>query len=254
MTLTPLIYVDHWSPMRIMENDPMNEKLENLWKEIKSNIKSVLIISAHWLKPWNYVTSWDKQKTIYDFYWFPNELYEIKYEPKTDNELIDNISNILWDVIKTPDWGLDHGAWSVLKKIFPDADIPVVQISINTKINLDDYYELWKKLTKLREEWVLIIWSGSIVHNLSDFNFSKESVYNWAYEFDEYIKNSLLKGDFKNLINYHNIANSRKAVYTFDHYVPLIYILGAARDWEKVTYLNHRITNWSLSNNLIVIK
>lgn len=254
MKLTPLIYVDHWSPMRILENDPMNDKLENLWKELKNNIKSILIISAHWLKDWNYITSGDRLKTIYDFYWFPEVLYNIKYEPKIDQELIEKVSSILWNVKKTSDWWLDHWSWSVLKKIFPEADIPVVQLSINTKIWLNDYFEIWKKMSILREEWVLIVWSGSIVHNLSDFNFDKDSVYDWAYNFDKYVKDNLLKWEFENVINYHNIDNSEKSVYTFEHYVPLLYILWSARNWEKVTYLNEWITNWSLSNNLIVIK
>jgi 4,5-DOPA dioxygenase extradiol len=254
MKLTPLIYVDHWSPMRIIEDNPMNEKLETLWNELKSSIKSILIISAHWLTDWNYITSGVRMKTIYDFYWFPSELYDIKYEPKIDEKLWDNISDILWSVTKTTDWWLDHWAWSVLKKLFPEADIPVIQLSINKKIWLNDYFEIWKKISKLREEWVLIIWSGSIVHNLSDFDFEKDIVYNWAFDFDNYIKDSLLKGDFEGVIEYMKIPNSRKSVYTFDHYVPLLYILWASRIWEKVNYLNWGITNWSLSNNLIVIK
>lgn len=253
MKKLPLIYVDHWSPSRIIENDPMNEKLEKLWKELKREVKTVLIISAHWVKNWNYITSWDKQKTIYDFYWFPKELYEIKYEPKIDNELIYNITNILWNTISDDNWWLDHWSWSVLKKIFPDADIPVVQLSVNSSIWLSDYFEIWKKISVLRSSWVLIIWSWSIVHNLSNFDFRKDVIYDWAYEFDQFVKNKIENWEYENVINYRKIKNYQKAVYTFEHYVPLLYILGAADKEEKAKYLNNQITNWSLSNNLFLI-
>lgn len=254
MSLTPLIYVDHWSPMRILEDDPMNEKLEKLWLELKDNIKSVLIVSAHFMKNANYITSWDRLKTIYDFYWFPDELYEIIYEPKVDKSLVDNISNILWDVVETSDWWLDHWAWSVLKKLFPEADIPVVELSINTKIWLNDYFEIWNKLSKLRQEWVLIIWSWSIVHNLREIDYDKNVVYKWAQDFDNCVKEYIMKWEYEKLINYHLLPNNDRAFYTSEHYIPLLYVLWASQSWEKATYLNSWITNWSLSNNLIFIE
>lgn len=207
MKKAPLIYVDHGSPMRILEDNPINDRLSFIWKSLeKTDIKSILIISAHWITRWTHITTNSDLETIHDFYGFP------------------------------------------------DSQIPVVQLSIDSTLSWKDYFEIWKKLSILREKGVLIIWSWSIVHNLRDFVWDENIIFPWAKDFDEKIKKSVLENDFKTIVNYESIENYKKSVPSFDHFVPLLYILWAVQEEEKLEYFYENISNWSLTNNIIITK
>lgn len=255
MKKAPLIYVDHGSPMRILEDNPINDRLSFIWKSLeKTDIKSILIISAHWITNGSFITTSNDLETIHDFYGFREDLYELNYPAKTSSFLIDEIKKILPFVKEDSTYGLDHWAWTVLKKLFPDAQIPVVQFSIDRTLSWKDYFEIWKKLSVLREKWVLIIWSWSIVHNLRDFIWDENIVYSWAKDFDEKIKKSILENDFKTIVNYESIENYERSIPSFDHFVPLLYILWAVQEEEKLEYFYENISNGSLTNNIIITK
>jgi len=255
MKKTPLIYVDHWSPMRILEDNLINDKLSILWKDLeKIDIKAILIVSSHWITNWTYITTNSDLETIHDFYWFPDELYDLDYPVKTSDFLIDEIKKILPFVLEDSNYWLDHWAWTVLKKIFPKADIPVVQMSIDWNLFSKNYFEIWEKLSLLRQKWVLIIWSWSIVHNLRDFSWDENIVFHWAKDFDEKIKKFILENDFNSIINYEKIDDYKKSVPSFDHFVPLLYIIWATDKYEKLTYFYENISNGSLTNNIIISK
>lgn len=255
MKKTPLIYVDHWSPMRILEDNLINDKLSILWNDLqKSEIKAILIISAHWITNWTYITTNRDLETIYDFYWFPDDLYNLNYPAKTSSFLIEEIKNIFPNIWENSNHWLDHWAWTVLKKIFPKGDIPVVQMSIDLNLENTDYFEMWKKLSILREKWILIIWSWSIVHNLRDFSWEENMIYSWANDFNEKIKTYILNWDFEKIVNYEKIENYERSIPSFDHFVPLLYILWAVGSYEKLTYFYENISNGSLTNNIIISK
>ncbi|MDD3793526.1 MAG: class III extradiol ring-cleavage dioxygenase [Candidatus Gracilibacteria bacterium] len=255
MKKTPLIYVDHGSPMRILEDNLINDKLSILGKDLeKIDIKAILIVSAHWITNGIYITTSLNLETIHDFYGFSDELYDLNYPAKTSDFLIDQIKKLLPFVKEDSNYGLDHGAWTVLKKIFPKANIPVVQMSIDGNLDAKNYFEIGEKLSLLREKGVLIIGSGSIVHNLRDFSWDENIVFPWAKDFDEKIKKFILEKDFNSIINYEKIDDYKKSVPSFDHFVPLLYILGATFKDEKLTYFYENISNGSLTNNIIISK
>lgn len=255
MKKTPLIYVDHGSPMRILEDNLINDKLSVLWSDLqKSNIKAILIISAHWITNWSYITINTNLETIHDFYWFPDDLYDLDYPAKTSSFLINEIKNIFPNIGEKSNYWLDHWAWTVLKKLFPKADIPVVQMSINQNLQSKDYFEMWKKISILREKWILIIGSWSIVHNLRDFSWEENIVFSWAKDFDEKIKKFILENDFESVVNYEKIENYERSIPSFDHFVPLLYVLWAVYNDEELTYFYENISNGSLTNNIIISK
>ena len=237
----PLIFVDHWSPMRI------------LWEKLHNKVKWVLIISAHYERNWNSITVSDNLETIYDFYWFPNELYQMNYNVKTDKGLIDSLKDKFnWSLVLDKEYWIDHWWWSVLKKMFPNADKKVVLLSVNALFSNSEIFNIWNQIKNLREEWYLIIWSWNILHNFSELDFYNENkVDNWALELNESIKKKILNNDFDDLIKFENMKNSNKAFKSSEHYKPLLYILWAVWN-EKIEYLSDEITNWSLSNNLIL--
>lgn len=255
MKKTPLIYVDHGSPMRILEDNPINKRLSSLWENLKQqDIKAILIISAHWITNWSYITSNTNLETIHDFYWFPDDLYDLNYPVKTSSFLIDEIKNIFPNIGENPNYWLDHWAWTVLKKLFPNANIPVVQMSIDSTLDSKNYFEIWKKLSILREKWIIIIWSWSIVHNLRDFSWEEKVIYDWAKDFDKKIKKYVIENDFESVVNYENIENYERSIPSFDHFVPLLYILWAVNKDERLEYFYENISNGSLTNNIIITK
>lgn len=250
----PVIFVDHWSPMRIIQDNIMNEKLEKLWDKLSNKVKWILVISAHYETYWNSITIWKKLKTIHDFYWFPEQLYSMNYDVETDDNLINLLKEKLsWDIILDDKYWIDHWAWTVLKKMFPKADKKVVLLSVNHSLANKWIFEIWNKIKYLRDEWYLIIWSWNILHNFSEIDFYNEnSVSDWALELNNLIKNKLINKEYDDLINFENLKNSFKAFKTFEHYKPLIYILWMLDEDDKAEYINEQITNSSLSNNLIL--
>ena len=247
----PALFIGHGSPMNIVRDNAFTKSLKNITKTFDKP-KAIIVISAHWYEKQTLISNSEEQDTIYDFYGFPDELYDIYYEPKGNPKLADNISKQLKGS-KLEDRGLDHGAWSVLKHMYPNADIPTFQISINSKLSYMQHFELASTLGKLREHGVLIIGSGSVTHNLRLTNSRSSKIDDWAVAFDEFIKASFTKKEFINIVNapYHPLFNIS---HPFDdHYIPLLYTAGMTKKEDKVEHFYEEIVSRNLSMRCIKV-
>lgn len=252
MKKLPVIYVDHGSPMRILSDNPINTELSNIWNTYKNDISSILIISAHWVTQKTHITAGKRLETIYDFYWFPDELYKMQYNSVWNQKLAEELSNTFWFI---PDErrGIDHGAWTILKQMFPNGDLPILQLSLDYKLTEEQHYTIGEKLSYLREQWVLIIASGSIVHNLSFLDFNEAVSYSWAEEFNDFIKENIFKKDYEKVIHYKKyFPDFQRSVPTFEHFVPLLYALWSAWENASADYFSQGIMNGAISNNGII--
>ncbi|HEX9650804.1 MAG TPA: 4,5-DOPA dioxygenase extradiol [Cyclobacteriaceae bacterium] len=251
----PVLFIGHGNPMNaIEENFYTNE-----WKKIASGLtvpKAILCISAHWLTKGTWVTAMEKPRTIHDFYGFPKELFAVNY-PATGAPQFAEFTKSL--VKKTEigldhDWGLDHGTWSVLNQMFPSADIPVYQLSIDYHKPANYHYELAGELKKLRAKGVLIIGSGNIVHNLRIMRFEDLS-YDWTIEFDAMAKNFIWTRDDEALIDYEKHGEIAKlSIPTPDHFFPLLYTLGVTERNEIINFFSEKTTMGSISMRSVLIK
>jgi len=238
--LMPAIFFGHGNPMNALSKNSYTEGWAAIGKSIPRP-KAVLAVSAHWYIPHCAVTSNINPPTIHDFGGFPKELYQIEYPAPGSPELAMRIKDLLAPAPVSLDesWGLDHGTWVVLKHVFPAADIPVVQLSIDENQPPSFHYELGQKLASLREEGILIIGSGNIVHNLSTYSWGEGDVkpFDWAVRFEEHARELLLKGEDAPLVNYESLGrDARLAAPTQEHYLPLLYVLGLRRKKEKVSF------------------
>lgn len=249
---TPVIYVDHWSPMRILEDNVINISLENLWNKIENNTKWIIFISAHNISNYTYISNIENIQIDYDFYGFPQQLYNQKYDIKWDMDLSKRLSKTIKNSILNKDIKMDHGVWSILKKLFPKANKKMSMITIDMNLSSRDYFLIWSKFKTYREEWYLIITSWSILHNFELMDNSSKKTQDWARDFNDDFLNKLKNKDFEYIINYQNLKNINLAFKTKEHYVPIIYAIWAVWEYEKVRVLSSDITNGSLSNNLIV--
>ena len=249
----PVLFLGHGSPMNAIEENQFVDGFRNIARTLpKPN--SVICISAHWYVRGTKITAMELPKTIHDFGGFPEELYKVQYPAKGNPQLAKQTKELLLPVPAELDenWGLDHGAWSVIKHLFPNADVPVIQLSIDHTRPAAYHYELAQKLTSLRSQGVLIIGSGNIVHNLGevDFrNFNKDNYgYDWAIEAKETINNYLADGNYQPLIDYHKLSRAvQLAIPTPDHYLPLIYTLGLQQKGESMAFFNDKLVAGSLS-------
>lgn len=241
----PVLFIGHGSPMIAIEENEITRKFKDVADYIIDKYqkpRAILMISAHWYTNGNFVQKEQNPKQIYDMYGFPKELYEVKYDAKGDSELSDRVLELMGDDLAiNNEWGIDHGAWSVLVHMFPKADIPVVQFSVNRKLYEYDIYEIGKKLEALRDEGYLIIGSGNVVHNLARVEWNNEGGSEKADKFDEDLKELVLAGDYTNLIK--EIKKNENYIYAApskDHFFPLLYVLGAIgeSDATKVTVFN----------------
>ncbi len=242
-SLMPVLFVGHGSPMNGIESNQFSDYWKKLATEIEKP-KAVICVSAHWLTKGTHITAMDFPKTIHDFGGFPQALFDVQYNAPGDPALAQETKELITSIpIELDhDWGLDHGTWTVVRHMYPDADIPVLQLSIDYNKPASFHYELGKELKKLRQKGVLIMGSGNIVHNLRmlDFqNIDKQVGFDWATEIDALVKDKILNGDFQALVNYQSLhAEILKAVPTPDHYYPLLYTLGLANDKEKMEVFN----------------
>lgn len=252
----PVLFIGHGSPMNIISHNDYTQSLVKAANELPKP-RAILVISAHWLTNGTYITCTNKPKTIYDFYGFPDELYRLAYScsgSPEDAELI--IKTIKSTKVNCGNWGLDHAAWAVLKHMYPNADIPVLEMSIDySPYNdwnpkpLEYHYRLASELAPLRENGVLIIGSGNIVHNLGliDYNVNAKP-YPWAVEFDQKIKQFLVSRKHQHLINYLDIGKEAPyAVPTQDHYLPMIYAIGLQKKEDKLSFIYEGFQNGSVS-------
>lgn len=186
---------------------------------------------------------------IYDMYGFPKELYEVKYPAPGSPGLAEQVRRIIKKTEVQPDqeWGLDHGTWSVLNRMFPEANVPVIQMSLNANLPIQDHYDVAKQLQELREEGILIISSGNIVHNLSMVQF-RDFAYDWATEFDTQVKNWILQNDHDPLINFQDQGQSAAlAINSGEHYVPLLYALALKEESDPVSFFAEKVWGGSVS-------
>lgn len=233
MKKMPAVFVGHGDPMIALKTNEMTETLNKIGKEIVKNHgepKAILTISAHWFTKDTFIQSAEFPKQIYDMYGFPDELYEVKYPVKGSKDLTNEVENILGNDVKiNDDWGIDHGTWTIFVHMFPEAKIPVVQLSVNAYLSAEKAYKLGEKLAKLREKGYLIVGSGNIVHNLRKIEWNNPKGSHEADNFDKYILDSISKREDKKVINYQENEYSNYAVPTPDHFMPILYILGASQ-------------------------
>lgn len=244
MKKMPVLFVGHGSPMIALEDSDLTRKFREVGDEIIEKFqspKALLVISAHWYTNDTFIQSDSSPRQIYDMYGFPEELYQLKYPALGDIDLTNRVKELLGDSVDLNDqWGIDHGTWSVLVHMFPKADIPVVQLSVNRKLDERESFKLGEKLSPLRDEGYLIIGSGNIVHNLREANFHSDKGSIRADEFDEFILENVLNKNYENILNYEENKNSFYAVPTKDHFLPFIYSLGASLKDDVEVFNNLR--------------
>lgn len=249
----PVLFVGHGSPMYAIEE---NEFVTN-WRELGKELpkpKAILAVSAHWETRGTQVTAMAKPKTIHDFGGFPQALFDVQYpapgSPELAQEAIRTIKSS--PVAEDAQWGLDHGTWSVLRRIYPDADIPVVQLSLDYLKTPLQHYEMGKELASLREKGILIVGSGNIVHNLRQvvWNRPDDEAFglDWALEASDLIKGLIVSENHRALIDYQSLGSAvRMAVPTPDHFLPLLYALALKRKDENLSFFNDKAVMGSLT-------
>ncbi|WP_264549224.1 4,5-DOPA dioxygenase extradiol [Flavobacterium sp. N2820] len=255
----PVLFIGHGSPMNAIEDNEFSKRWQLMGKEIPTP-KAVVVISAHWLTKGTLVTAMPNPKTIHDFGGFPQVLFDVQYPAPGNPELASEIQKLITNpaVELDHDWGLDHGTWSVVKHMCPDADIPVLQLSIDYYKPAAYHYELAKQLLSLRKKGILIIGSGNMVHNLRMVAWDKlnESEYgfDWALEMNDIFKNKISNGFHKELIQYEKLHKAATlAIPSPDHYYPLLYILALQTDNDKVEFFNDKAVGGSLTMTSVKI-
>ena len=236
----PAIFFGHGNPMNAVTTNSYTEG----WRLIGERIarpKAILSVSAHWFVPETGVTLSTAPKTIHDFGGFPRELYRIQYPAPGDPESARRVQRLLAPLAVRLDdeWGLDHGTWSVLRHVYPNADVPIVQLSIDETRPASFHFELGRKLARLREEGVLIVGSGNLVHNLHAYAWGRQTPepYDWAIRFEEEAKGMMLASEYKPLINYESLGSrAALSIPTPDHYLPLLYLLATSQQAEDITF------------------
>jgi 4,5-DOPA dioxygenase extradiol len=244
----PIVFIGHGSPMNAIENNQFTRG----WQELAHFIPrpaAILSVSAHWQTKGTKVLTDEHPKTIHDFYGFPKELYDIQYPVNGCPELAEKAIKLLNSrAAADEEWGIDHGTWSILHIMYPEADIPVFQVSLDANATPQEHFEMGRKLKTFREQNVLIFGSGNIVHNLGMVDFSMDDGYDWANYFDNSIKRKIEQRDFDSILNYQTLGNAAKqSVPTSEHFDPLFYILGAANADDNLKIFNHTCTMGSLS-------
>ncbi len=247
---TPLLFVGHGNPMNAIEE---NEFTRGWRREAEALPRpaALLCISAHWQSRETMVTGSAQPRTIHDFYGFPDELFSVTYPAPGHRGLAQEMKRLVRSTTVSLDqtWGLDHGCWSVLKAMYPRADVPVIQLSLDMTRPPAWHYGLGQELAELRSKGVLIIGSGDIVHNLRMLDWENpEGAFDWAREMNETLKKAIVENDHQSLVNYHAYGEGASlAIPTPDHYLPLLYILALQQPGEEIRFFNDRVIMGSLS-------
>ena len=236
----PAIFFGHGNPMNAVQINPWTKA----WSDIRNSIpkpKSIVCVSAHWYLSATLVTAQEQPRTIHDFGGFPRELYQINYPAPGNTELAKRVIDLLAPLSVGLDtrWGLDHGTWSVLRHVFPEADVPVIQLSIDDTQPAEFHYETAKRLSSLRDEGVLIMGSGNLVHNLHAYAWGRQQVepLDWAVRFEAQARELLLTGAHDPLIAYETLGrDATLSIPTPDHYLPLLYVIAQMREGEPISF------------------
>jgi len=255
----PVLFIGHGSPMNGIEDNEFSRTWAKFGKEIPKP-KAVLVISAHWLTNGTHITAMENPKTIHDFGGFPQALFDVQYPAKGSPELAKITSELFTSthVGLDHDWGLDHGTWTVIRHMYPNADIPVLQLSIDYSKPPQYHYDLAKQLASLRKKGVLIIGSGNMVHNLRMVAWDKlqepEYGYDWAIEMNTIFKDKIGNNDFKALIDYEKLGSAAKlAIPTPDHYYPLLYNIALRDVKDDISFFNDKSVGGSLTMTSVKI-
>lgn len=246
----PVFFVGHGSPMNGIEDNEFSQRWRSIGKDMRVP-KAVLVVSAHWYTKGTFITAMEMPKTIHDFYGFPKPLFDVQYPAPGSPSLAKETASL---VNKTKigldhEWGLDHGTWSVVKHMYPEANIPVLQLSIDYAQPPQYHYELAAELAALRKKGVLIMGSGNMVHNLGILDWKMQlDGYDWANEMNEKFKMLISAGDYKPLINYENLGSAAKlSIPTPEHYLPMLYTLGLTEANEPIQFFNDKTLMGSIS-------
>jgi 4,5-DOPA dioxygenase extradiol len=256
MSRLPALFIGHGSPMNAIEANAYARAWAQLGRELPAP-RAILCISAHWETDGVAVTAAATPETIHDFYGFPRTLFEVRYPAPGDPALAQRIADLLAPVAAVtldPRRGLDHGAWSVLRPMYPDAQIPVLQLSLDRRRPARAHYALGQALAPLREDGVLLLGSGNIVHNLAILDWQREGGYDWAVRIGQRMQQHIEAGEHGPLIDYGALdPEIRLAVPTPEHYLPLLYILGAAQADDSVRLLSDQLTLGSIAMTSVVL-
>ncbi|WP_293902306.1 4,5-DOPA dioxygenase extradiol [Sporocytophaga sp.] len=245
----PVLFLGHGSPMNALQQNEFSKGWQDAGKSLPTP-KAILCISAHWETKGTFVTAMAKPKTIHDFGGFPKELHEFQYPAPGSPELADDVKGIVkkTSVQSDHNWGLDHGSWSVITHLYPGANIPVIQMSMDYTKDPLWHYELAKDLSVLRQKGILIMGSGNIVHNLHRADWNTQGGFDWAIEANEKVKKLILENNHNSLINYHLLGKEvQLAVPSPEHYMPLLYVLGLKQDKETPMLFNDKTELGSIS-------
>lgn len=247
----PAMFVGHGSPMNAIADNAYTRRLTEMGKSLQQQPKAILVISAHWLTTGTHVLVSAKPQTIHDFGGFPQALHEVQYPAPGAPELARETASLVKStkVVEDEQWGLDHGTWSVLRHMYPEANIPVYQMSIDYSKPPAYHFALAAELKALRKKGVLILGSGNIVHNLRRISFSETATpFDWAVEFDAVVKSKIEQRNFDDLVHYDRLgAAAMMSIPTNDHYLPLIYSLGLTDKDEQISFTYEEIQNGSIS-------
>jgi 4,5-DOPA dioxygenase extradiol len=249
--LHPAIFFGHGNPMNALQNN----RYTDAWRRIGERTpkpRAIIVISAHWSIPATAVTIGAVPRTIHDFGGFPPELYRVQYPAPGAPRLAERVQEMLTPVSVTLDdsWGLDHGTWSVLTHVYPRADIPVVQLSINETQPAAVHFEIGRRIAALRAEGVLIMGSGNLVHNLHTYAWGRHmpEPYDWATRFERTARDLMVAEDYVPLVEYETLgADAALSIPTPEHYLPLLYVLGARQSSDAITFPVEGVDGGSIS-------
>jgi 4,5-DOPA dioxygenase extradiol len=247
----PAVFIGHGNPMNAL----LRNRYTGAWSELGKDIprpKAVLSISAHWFAPGTGVTVTTAPRTIHDFGGFPRELYQVNYPAPGDPALARRVQKLLapMPVALDESWGLDHGTWAVLCHIYPQADVPVVQLSIDETQPPAFHYEIGRRLAPLRDEGVLIVGSGNLVHNLHAYAWGRHAVepFAWAVRFEQQARQMLLAAEHRPLVDYEKLGrDALLSIPTPDHYLPLLYVIGARQEKDAISFPVEGVDGGSIS-------
>lgn len=245
----PVLFVGHGSPMNIVLDNAYTRSLRELGK-VLPRPKAILVVSAHWLTRGTFVTCNEHHEQIYDFFGFPEELYEVRYSAPASAAVGSRVveAGKGFPAACSSEWGLDHASWAVLVHLYPDADIPVLELSLDMSRHEREHERLARGLAPLRDEGVLIIGSGNIVHNLGVMSPRMDDSFDWAVRFDEDVKKCLLDGDRERLVEHRKaFKDSALAVPTNDHYLPMLYAAALRNDGEPLVFTHESVQHGSVS-------
>lgn len=246
----PILFVGHGNPMNAITENEFAEGWKAIGKELETPA-AILCISAHWETEGTFVTAMEKPKTIHDFYGFPPELFAVEYPAPGNPELARQTKETVKKAVVELDanWGLDHGCWSVVRRMFPNANVPVLQLSIDHNKPAQWHYDLAKDLTSLRKKGVVIIGSGNMVHNLRRVNWEHpDSTYDWAQEMNTLFKQCIQNGDHDKLIRYPSLGTAAMlSIPTPEHFLPMLYALGLKEEKEEIGFFNDKTIMGSIS-------